>query len=154
MIGTTKFTCLPIVLIALSLGLAACRHTPDEERVRQAIAAASRAVESGSAGDVVAALSKDFDGNSGELDRRSLGNMVRLAALRGEHVGVTAGPVTIEHRGGRIVATFTVGLSRGSGGLLAGQLGIYRVESAWRQEDGQWRCYQANWKRAMSSPGA
>ena len=152
MTGTTKFTRLLIVLIVLSTGVSACRHTPDEEQVRQAIAAVSKGAESGSAGDVVAPLSKDFDGNAGALDRRSLGNLVRLVALRGEHVGVTTGPVTIERRGKRIVATFTVGLSSGSGGLLSGQLGIYRVESAWRQEDGRWLCYSANWKHALSSP--
>ncbi|OOG55844.1 hypothetical protein B0E47_08265 [Rhodanobacter sp. B05] len=151
MIGTTKFMCLLIVLIVLPMGVSACRHTPDEEQVRQVIAAVSRGAESASAGDVVAPLSKDFDGNAGELDRRSLGNMVRLVALRGEHIGVTMGPVTIEHRGARIVATFTVGLSSGSGGLLPGRLGVYQVESAWRHEDGEWLCYSASWKRAISS---
>ncbi len=151
MIGTTKFMCLLIVLIVLPMGVSACRHAPDEEQVRRAIAAVSKGAESGSAGDVVAPLSKDFDGNAGELDRRSLGNMVRLVALRGEHVGVTTGPVTIEHRGARIVATFTVGLSSGSGGLLPGRLGVYQVESAWRHEDGEWLCYSASWKRAISS---
>lgn len=150
MIRTGKVVRLLIGLLVLALAVSSCRHTPDEEQVRQSIAAVSKAAEAGSASGVTKPLSEDFDGNGGELDRRSLGNMVRLVALRGEHIGVTTGPVTIEHRGARIVATFTVGLSSGGGGLLPSQLGFYRVESAWRQEDGTWRCYSASWKRAVS----
>lgn len=105
-------------------------------------------VQAGNQGGAVAPLSDDFDGNAGELDRRSLGNMVRILTLRGEHVGVTLGPVGIEHRGARMVATFTVTLTSG-GRLLPDQLGVYRVESAWRNENGKWRCYTASWTHAI-----
>src|SRR5574337_798144 len=131
MIRTARVAGLLTALIVLIAGVSACRHTPDEEQVRQAIAAVSRAAEAGSANGVIAPLSEDFDGNSGELDRRSLGNMIRLVALRGEHVGVTSG----------------------RGVLLPGRLGVYRVESAWREEDGRWRCYSASWKHAAASAG-
>jgi len=136
------------VLALLPIGLAACRHAPDEEQVRGAIAAMAKAAEAGSAGDLVAPLSGDFDGNAGELDRRRLAGMVRLLALRGEHIGVTMGPVSVEHRGERLVATFTVTLSSG-GRLLPDRLGLYRVESAWRREGGDWLCYTASWKRTL-----
>jgi hypothetical protein len=138
---------IAILLIAFIL-LAACHHTPDEQQVREAIASVAQAAEAGAAGDVGAPLSEDFDSNAGELDRRALTNMVRLLALRGEHIGVTMGPVSIEHRGERMVATFTVTLTSG-GKLLPDQLGLYQVESAWRKEDGKWRCYTASWKHAM-----
>ena len=149
MVRTGKVAYRLIALVVLLAGVSACRHAPDEERVRQAIAAVARAAETGTASGVTAPLSEDFDGNHGELDRRSLGNLVRLVALRGEHVGVTTGPVAIEHRGARIVATFTVALNSGTGGLLPAHLGMYRVESAWRQEDGEWLCYSASWARSM-----
>jgi hypothetical protein len=138
---------ITILLIAFVL-LAACRHTPDEQQVREAIASVAQAAEAGAAGDVGAPLTDDFDGNAGELDRRGLTNMVRLLALRGEHIGATMGPVSIEHRGERMVATFTVTLTSG-GKLLPDQLGLYQVESAWRNEDGKWRCYTASWKHTM-----
>ncbi|MEO6925368.1 MAG: hypothetical protein ABI129_01765 [Rhodanobacter sp.] len=154
MIRTGKVIRLLIALIALVATVSACRHPPDEEQVRQAIASVSKAAESGNASGVVAPLSEDFDGNSGELDRRSLGSMVRLVALRDEHIGVTTGPIAIEHRGARIVATFTVALTSGSGGLLPAQLGVYQVESAWRQENGHWHCYSATWKHAGPSAEA
>jgi hypothetical protein len=148
MIAPRKTACLLIVLTLFALALSACRRTPDEEQVRAAIAAIAQAAEAGSAGDVGASLSEDFDGNAGQLDRRGLTGTVRLLALRGEHIGVTMGPVSIEPRGERMVATFTVTLTSG-GRLLPDQLGLYQVESAWRKEDGEWRCYTARWKHAL-----
>jgi hypothetical protein len=143
-----KITRLLAVVALCALTLPGCRHPPDEAQVRAAITAIAQAVEAGSAGDVGAPLSEDFDGNEGQLDRRQLAGMVRLLALRGEHIGVTMGPVSIEHRGERMVASLTVTLTSG-GRLLPDQLGVYQVESAWRKEDGTWRCYTASWKHTM-----
>lgn len=148
MIRSRKTAGLLLVLALCVMSLPSCRHMPDEAQVRAAIAAVAQAAEANAASDVVAPLSDDFDGNAGELDRRSLANMVRLIALRGEHIGVTMGPVTIEHRGERMVATFTLTLSSGSH-LLPDQMGLYRVESAWRKEDGTWRCYTASWNHSL-----
>ena len=148
MIRLRKTACLLTAFALFALGLSACRHTPDEQQVREAIAAVAQAAEAGAASDVGVPLSDDFDGNAGELDRRELTNMVRFLALRGEHIGVTMGPVSIEHRGERMVATFTVTLTSG-GKLLPDQLGLYQVESAWRKDDGKWRCYTASWKHSM-----
>ncbi|SHM11814.1 hypothetical protein [Rhodanobacter sp. OK091] len=148
MIRSRKNACLLTVFALWALALSGCRHMPDEQQVRESIAAVAQAAEAGAASDVSTPLSNDFDGNAGELDRRELTNMVRLLALRGEHIGVTMGPVSIEHRGERMVATFTVTLTSG-GKLLPDQLGLYEVESAWRKDDGKWRCYTASWKHAM-----
>lgn len=128
--------------------LSGCRHTPDEEQVRQAIASVAHAAETGDTSDVIKPLSDDFDGNAGDLDKRALANMMRLVVLRGGHIGVTTGPVSIEHRGDRMVATLTATLTSG-GRVLPDQLGVYQIESAWRKDDGQWRCYSANWKQPM-----
>lgn len=148
MIQSGKIVNMLLMLALCAMVLSGCRHAPDEAQVRMAIASAAQAAETNSAGDVVAALSDDFDGNAGELDRRSLANMVRLIALRGEHIGVTMGPVAIDHRGERMVATFTVTLTSGSH-LFPDQLGVYEVESAWRKDDGEWRCYTASWKHSI-----
>ncbi len=148
MIRSRKNAGVLTVLVLFALVLSGCRHTPDEQQVREAIAAVAQAAEAGAASEVSAPLSDDFDGNAGELDRRGLTNMVRLLALRGEHIGVTMGPVAIEHRGERMMATVTVTLTSG-GKLLPDQLGLYQVESAWRKDDGKWRCYTASWKHTL-----
>jgi ketosteroid isomerase-like protein len=132
--------------VLLATLLAACHRAPDEARVRAAIADTGKAVQAVDAGATVAALSEDFDGNDGALGRRDIANLVRLIRLRGEHVGVTMGPVSVERRADRLLAHVTVTLTRGSG-VLPDQLGVYRIESAWRQQAGEWRCYHASWNQ-------
>jgi hypothetical protein len=126
--------------------LAGCRHAPDETRVREAIASAEQAAEQTDAGGVVEPFSEDFDGNGGRLERKDLATLIRLARLRGEHVGVTLGPISVERRGERLVAGFTASLTQGSR-LLPDAAGVYQVETAWRREGDEWRCYSATWKR-------
>jgi hypothetical protein len=136
------------VLVVVLAGLAACRQTPDEVRVREAIAASAEAAETADAGGVVEPLSEDFDGNGGRLERKDLANLVRLARLRGEHIGVTLGPVSVERRGERLLARFTVSLTQGVR-LLPDAAGVYQVETAWRLEGDDWRCYSATWERKL-----
>jgi hypothetical protein len=148
-----KAAYLLIVLAWCAVAVSGCRRTPGEVQVRERIASIARAAGANAASDVTAPLSDDFtgndvDGNAGELDRRALANMVRVIALRGEHIGVTVGPITVEHRGERMVATFTATLSSGSH-LFPDQLGVYQIESAWRDDGGKWRCYSASWKHSI-----
>ncbi len=136
------------LVFLLMAALAGCRHTPDEEQVRKAIAATVAGAEAGKASDTVEALTDDFDGDAGQLDKRALANLVRVYALRGQSIHVLMGPTTIQPRGDRIVATFTGTLTAGSG-VLPDNAGAYQVETGWRKEDGAWRCFTATWKKAL-----
>lgn len=135
-------------LALVFVALAGCRHTPDETRVREAIASVEQAAEQTDAGGVVEPLSEEFDGNGGRLERKDLANLIRLARLRGEHIGATLGPISVEQRGERLMADFTVTLTQGSR-LLPDAAGVYQVETAWRREGDEWRCYSATWKRQL-----
>lgn len=128
--------------------LAGCHRTPDDEQVRKAVAASESAAEAGHAGDTVQVLSDDFDGNAGQLDKRALENLVRAAAFRGRKIHALMGPVSVERRGERMVATFTVTLAAASG-WLPDDAGAYRVETGWRKEGGEWRCFTATWSKAL-----
>ena len=136
------------MLAGLLAVLAACHRAPDEARVRDAIASARQSAEQTDAGGVVEPLSEDFDGNAGSLGRKDIANLVRLAHLRGERIGVTLGPISVERRGERLLADFTVTLTQGSR-LWPDAAGFYQVESAWRREGSEWRCYSATWKRQL-----
>jgi hypothetical protein len=136
------------MLAGLLAVLAACHRAPDEARVRDAIASARQAAEQADAGGVVEPLSEDFDGNAGSLGRKDIANLVRLAHLRGERIEVTLGPISVERRGERLLADFTVTLTQGSR-LWPDAAGFYQVESAWRREGSEWRCYSATWKRQL-----
>jgi hypothetical protein len=141
-------TALATLLLMTLAVVGGCHRTPDDEAVRKAIAAASAAAERGSPGDTVASLSDDFDGNAGQLARRDLANLVRVFALRGQHIHALVGPVTVEKRGDRQLATFTVTLTAGVG-VLPENAGAYQVETGWRRDGGEWHCFTATWKRAI-----
>jgi hypothetical protein len=123
-----------------------CHRAPDELLVRQAIEHASTAAAQTDASGLGDQLTDDFDGNSGELERKQLVDLLRVAHFRGETIHAVTGPVTVEQRGDRYMATFTVTLTSG-GKLLPAQIGVYKVQSAWRREGRAWRCYSATWSQ-------
>lgn len=134
--------------LAVALALVACRRTPDEQRVRAAVAAAVSAAEANEPRGVLALVSDDFDGNRGALDRAGLAGLLRLQLLRGQRVHVLTGPIEVERRGERLLARFTLTLGGGER-MLPERAGVYRVETAWRRDDGDWRCYSATWERTL-----
>jgi len=134
----------PLFCALLAIGLAACHRTPDESRVRQGVEAAEQAAEQADASALDALLSDDFSGNNGEMERRQIVGLLRAARFRGETIHALTGPIEVEARGERYVARFTVTLTSG-GKLLPAQIGVYRVETAWRKEGREWRCYSATW---------
>lgn len=132
----------------LAMGLTACRRAPDEVRIRQSIEAARTAAAEADAGALTDVLSEDFDGNAGAMSRKDLGNLLRLARFRGETVRTVLGPIEVEPRGDRYIARFTVTL--GSGGkLFPAELGVFKVETAWRREGREWRCFTASWEQQL-----
>lgn len=139
---------LPVLFAVFALVLSGCRREPDEQRIRQAISAAAQGVGQVEAGALTSVLTDDFDGNAGSMSRKDLGNLLRVAKLRGEAVHVVMGPVEVEPRGDRYMARFTVTL--GSGGkLFPSELGVFNVETAWRREGRDWRCYTATWAQSL-----
>jgi len=134
----------PVFCVLFALGLAACHREPDESRVRQGIETAERAAEQADASSLDGLLSEDFSGNNGEMERRQLLGLLHAARFRGETIHALSGPVEVEARGDRYLARFTVTLTSG-GKLLPAQIGVYRVETAWRKEGRDWKCYSATW---------
>jgi hypothetical protein len=136
------------LIVALMLVLAGCHRTPDEVLIRRSIDAVVQATEQVNASALLDQLTDDFDGNSGTMRRQDIGNLLRLASFRGETLHAVLGPVDIESRGERYVADFTVTLTSG-GKVFPTQLGVYKVETAWRREGRDWRCYEATWTQSL-----
>jgi ketosteroid isomerase-like protein len=129
------------------IALGACHRAPDEQQVREAIAAAASSARGNDADGVLAVVSDDFVGNDGDLDRHGLKQMLALRAFRHDSTGVLVGPVSIERRGDRLIASFTLTLAGGkSGSLLPDQADVYEMTTAWRHEGRHWRCYSASWR--------
>lgn len=137
------------LIFALLIGTAAgCHRAPDEVLIRQAIDKAVQAAEQVDPAAVVGVLTDDFDGNGGAMSRQDIGNLLRAAKFRGETLHAVLGPINVEPRGERYVASFTITLTSG-GKLFPSQLGVYNVETAWRREGHDWRCYNATWTQQL-----
>lgn len=139
-----------IVAICTILGLlAACHRTPDEQRIRESIAAMQKAIEGGQPREFMSYIARDFTGNDGTVDRDGLANILRVEVLRNEKAGVTLGPIDVELQGDRAIVHVTATLTGSSGGLLPERGSIYAITSGWRKEAAEWRCYNASWQQKL-----
>jgi len=136
-------------LFALSaLLLVACHRAPDEQQIRDAIAAMEQAVEACRPRDFMAYVSSGFSGNDGNVDRDGLANILRVEVLRNDKVGVALGPTEVELQGSRAVVHVTATLTGGKG-WLPERGAIYAITSGWRKEGGDWKCYNASWEQKL-----
>jgi ketosteroid isomerase-like protein len=140
-----KWLLVPII----ALLLAGCHRTPDEQRIRDAVAAMQAAVEARDPRGFMRHVSADFTGNDGQADRDGLHNLLRAQVLRNESVGVTLGPIDVDLQGDRATVGVTVTLTGGSGGLLPEHGSIYSIVSGWKREGGEWKCFNAAWKQKL-----
>ena len=148
------FTAIPAALIvAALLLLAACRPDPPEAALRAAVAELEAAIEARDAGDIEAMLAGDFVGPDG-MDRAAARRLAQLVLLRNPDVAVVLGPLDIVLRGDQAGPThatvaFTAALAGGRGRWLPESGSVYRVETGWRREGGDWRLASARWERDL-----
>ena len=92
-------------------------------------------------------VSADFAGKNG-MDRAALHNLLRLQMLGNASVGVTRGPLEIQWQGDHATVKCSVLLTGGGGRFLPERAQTYAITSGWREEDGEWRVYYAEWHAA------
>lgn len=138
---------LMVLILASLLVTAGCSRAPAEQRLRETIAAMEAAVEAGDSGDFLRGVATDFSGNGGALDRRQLHATLRALFLRHRDIGVVLGPLDIVMHGeDRAEVSVHAVVTGGSGGLLPDSGRRLRIDSGWRQDDGEWRCISASWE--------
>lgn len=138
-----------IAIIAVVLLLGACHRTPDEQRIRAAMAAMQAAVEAREPREFMRRTSTDFTGNDGQVDRDGLHDLLRVQVLRNESIGVTLGPIDVDVQGDRATVRATATLTGGSGGWLPEHGAVYAIVSGWKREGSEWLCYNATWQRRL-----
>lgn len=131
-----------IALLCL-LGVA-CSRTPDDEAIRAAISTGAARMEAHRGKDVLELVSDDFIGNDG-VDRAELGNMLRVQALGANTIGVRIGSIEVELHGDRAIARFDASVSDSSGRWIADRATTLHLETGWRRQGREWRCYNAKW---------
>lgn len=131
--------------------LSACARTPPEEAIRARIVAMESAVEARDASAFLDGVAEDFSGGDGAYDRRGLRGLLAAQFLGSERVSVVLGPPQITLHGDDR-ATVRVSAVVGGGRFLPERVETLSIESGWRLEDGEWRCYVARWSRGSGAP--
>lgn len=136
-----------VLLLSVLLVVTGCSREPAEQRLRDTIQAMASAAESADVGDFLNGVSVDFTGNGGQYDRRQLHALLHGVTLRHRDLGITLGPLDITMHGeDRATVKVDAILTGGSGGLLPESGRHLRLDSGWREEDGDWRCITATWR--------
>lgn len=138
---------LAAALAVLALG--ACSRPSDEVQIRAAISDMQAAIEAGKPADFMQHVSEDFTGDGGTVDKQALHNLLRVQALGNARIGVTLTSMDVELLGDRATVRLSVTLTGGNGRWLPERGSIQQIESGWRHQDGQWRCYNAQWERSL-----
>lgn len=125
--------------------LAACSRPGGEQRLRSQLQDMQDAAADSRVSDFMDGVSGDFTGNDG-ADRAALHNLLRMQVLGRTSVGVVTGPVEIELRESSATVRFSAVVSGGRGRFLPDSAQAYSITSGWREEDGSWKVYYAEWK--------
>jgi hypothetical protein len=136
---------LAVTMFAATLLLGACSREPAEVRLRATIDAMQAAAIERRPGDFMEQVADDFVGRDG-MDRAALHNLLRVQLLRNAKIGASFGPLEIEMQEPRATVRFTLVLTGGSGGLLPERAQGYAITSGWREVDGEWQLFLAEWK--------
>ncbi|MFB9068589.1 hypothetical protein [Pseudofulvimonas gallinarii] len=142
----SRMTFKGVLATGLALLMCACTRVPAEQRLRETMAAMETAIEDGDIAGFIEHVGPDFNGNDGQFDRRQLHGWLRALTLRRERIGISTGPYEIRlHAGGRATVKVDAVVTGSAGGWLPDSGRHVKVESVWREDDGQWRCVSANW---------
>lgn len=132
-----------LLLLFLLFG-GGCARAPDEQKLRDTIAAMESALESGEAGGFMEHVADDFSGQQAGVDQRQLRALLVAQTLRHEHISVLPGPLEVKLFKDR--ATVKLRVLAAGGGWLPESGRQFDIESHWRIEDGGWVCFRADWR--------
>ena len=127
--------------------LNACTPTAPEQAIRDAIARIEAGIENKDAGDVIAELTENFDGN-GYIDRKGVHRLLIGQFLRHQNIAVLLSNVDIEisepdQQRARMTATV---VTTGAVGLIPDDGRLWRLEGQWEVIDGDWLLTRMNWE--------
>lgn len=143
-------TWLVAVALALPVVAAGCSATPPEDALRASVGSLVDAIEAREPGPIDDVLADDFVGPEG-MDRDGARRLARLHFLRHRDIGLLVGPLDVDLHGRTATVRATVVATGGRGGWLPTGGSVYRVETGWRRDGGDWSLTSIRWER---DPGA
>ena len=129
---------------AMALLLVGCAPPAPEEALRAAVREVHAAIEGRDAGALKSYLADDFIGPHG-MDRDQARRTAALYMMRHEKVLFTLGPLDVDLQESHATVRFTAALTGGSGFLVPERGNVYKVETGWRLEGGDWKLTSARW---------
>ena len=129
----------------LAIAIGGCSRTPPEQRLREQLSNMQAALEQHQAGRFMDGVAEDFGGNEG-MDRAALQQVVRTQVLVNTSIGMTLGPAEVDMQGDRATVRFSAMATGGSGRFIPDRAQAWEVTSGWRDENGEWRLYYAEWR--------
>ena len=132
-------------VLAFSALLPACGGEPAEKRLRDRIETMQAAVAERDARGFMEGVAADFTGNGG-MDRDALHNLLRAQILANTNINMATGPLDIRIDGETAQVRFQAVITGGSGRFALDRAQAYVIDSGWRDEDGEWRLYYAQWE--------
>ena len=133
-----------IFVMFLAALMSGCGEDTPEDRLRQVMAQMEEAVEARRPSDFIEHVSDDFSGESGQLDRDNLRRYLASQMMGPDSISVVMGPAEIKLHGEDRATVKVTALVTG-GRFLPERGERLDIESGWRLEDGEWRCYAATW---------
>lgn len=127
----------------LLLVVAACSRSTPEQLLRLQITQMQQGMEQREAARVIEPLAEDFLGNGG-MDRQAVERLLRAQLLLNQRIEVVLGSVDVRIDGHNARADFSVVLAGGNGRLFE-RGRIHQVSTHWREQNGQWQLYRAQW---------
>lgn len=138
------------LLAALAL-FAACKRTPDEVQIRNAIDTMVRAVETRDNRAFLAHVSEGYRDHEGR-DRNGLRQMLLANFMQNQNIRIFVTGTTVTLRDGRAEVQLNAQLTSGEQLVADRRFGSYRVRSLWQRQDGDWRLYHAEWEPLPAAP--
>ena len=133
-----------LMACALAVLLASCSRPAPEEALRAAMGEIHEHIEARDAAALRSYLAEDFIGPHG-MDRDQVRRTAALYMLRHEKVLLTFGPLDVDLQDSHATVGFTAALTGGSGFLVPERGNVYKVETGWRLEGGDWKGTSARW---------
>ena len=124
--------------------LGGCGEDSPEDRLRESMAKMEEAVEGRRPSDFIEYVTDDFSGESGQLDRDNLRRYLASQMMGPDSISVILGPADIKLHGADRATVKVTALVTG-GRFIPERGERLDIESGWRVEDGDWRCYAATW---------
>lgn len=136
-----------LLLALAAVLLAGCSREPSEQALRATIDRMQAAAEARDNDALMEGFAEDFAGPDG-MDRDRFRRYLAILWMRNQQVGVTLGPLEVKVTGDRATVKFTAA-ARGGEGLLPDSAQVYRVDTGWRLDGGDWTLISASWEPSL-----